>query len=132
VLLTLASPYTANPKPVKQKGSTMPENTTTNNTDTQTEPFDLEREDWEVAFEPLEKNSYPVLRLGFNFAIMRKYLDSQLFKPRPVMEALDEAMTVLFALTEFHDVSFNLFLKFSEGKLTFEEEQMLRALGVKF
>ena len=48
------------------------------------------------------------------------------------MEALDDAMTVLFALTEFHDVSFNLFLKFSEGKLSFEEEQMLRALGVKF
>jgi len=103
-----------------------------NNTDTQTHEIDLDREDWVVAFEPLEKNSFPVLKLGFNFAIMRKYLDTQLFKPRPVMEALDEAMTVLFGLTEFHDVSFNLFLKFSEGKLSFEEEQMLRALGVKF
>ena len=102
------------------------------NTDTQTHEIDLDREDWEVAFEPLEKNSFPVLKLGFNFAIMRKYLDTQLFKPRPVMEALDDAMTVLFGLTEFHDVSFNLFLKFSEGKLSFEEEQMLRALGVKF
>lgn len=50
---------------------------------------------------------------------MRKYLDGRLFKPRPVMEALDEAMVVLFALTEFHDVSFNLFLKFTEGQLTF-------------
>ena len=110
----------------------MQDNPNTENTNTQTEPFDLEREDWELAFEPLEKNSYAVLRLGFNFAIMRKYLDGQLFKPRPVMEALDEAMEVLFALTEFHDVSFNLFLKFSEGKLSFEEEQMLRALGVKF
>jgi len=48
------------------------------------------------------------------------------------MEALDDAMQVLFGLTEFHDVSFNLFLKFSEGKLSFEEEQMLHALGVKF
>jgi len=110
----------------------MQDNPSTENTNTQTEPFDLEREDWERAFEPLEKNSFAVLRLGFNFAIMRKYLDSQLFKPRPVMETLDEAMGVLFALTEFHDVSFNLFLKFTEGQLTFEEEQMLRALGVKF
>jgi hypothetical protein len=110
----------------------MQDNPSTENTNTQTESFDLEREDWELAFEPLEKNSYAVLRLGFNFAIMRKYLDSQLFKPRPVMETLDEAMQVLFALTEFHDVSFNLFLKFTEGQLTFEEEQMLRALGVKF
>jgi hypothetical protein len=63
---------------------------------------------------------------------MRKYLDGQLFKPRPVMEALDQAMEALFPLTEFHDVSFNLFLKFSEGKLSLEEEQMLNALGVKF
>lgn len=103
------------------------------NTDhTQTHEIDLDREDWELAFEPLEKNSFPVLKLGFNFAILRKYLDMQLFKPRPVMEALDEAMEVLFAYTEFHDVSFNLFLKFSEGRLSFEEEQMLRALGVKF
>ena len=103
------------------------------NTDhTQTHEIDLDREDWVAAFEPLEKNSFPVLKLGFNFAIMRKYLDGLLIKPRPVMEALDDAMTVLFAMTEFHDVSFNLFLKFSEGRLSFEEEQMLRALGVKF
>jgi hypothetical protein len=103
-----------------------------NHAHAQTHEIDLDREDWEVAFEPLEKNSFPVLRLGFNFAILRKYLDGQLFKPRPVMEALDQAMEVLFAYTEFHEVSFNLFLKFSEGRLSFEEEQMLRALGVKF
>jgi hypothetical protein len=109
----------------------MQDNPNTDNTDTQTHELDMDREDWELAFEPLGKNSYAVLRLGFNFAIMRKYLDGQLFKPRPVMETLDEAMEVLFELTEFHDVSFNLFLKFTEGQLTFEEEQMLRALGVK-
>ena len=109
----------------------MQNNPTTDNTHTQTPEFDLDREDWEQAFEPLEKNTYPVLKLGFNFAMLRKYLDSQLIKPRPVMEALDEAMDVLFGLTEFHDMGFNLFLKFSEGQLTFEEEQMLNALGVK-
>jgi hypothetical protein len=103
-----------------------------NTANTQTHEIDLDREDWEQAFEPLEKNSFPVLKLGFNFAIMRKYLDGLLIKPLPIMEALDEAMTVLFAYTEFHDVSLNLFLKFSEGRLSFEEEQMLRALGVKF
>ena len=110
----------------------MQNNPTTDDTHTQTPELDLDREDWEQAFEPLEKNSFPVLKLGFNFAIMRQYLDRQLIKPRPIMEALDEAMTVLFALTEFHDVGFNLFLKFSEGQLTIEEEQMLNALGVKF
>jgi hypothetical protein len=104
----------------------------TDDTDTQTREIDMDREDWELAFEALEKNSYQVLKLGFNFATLRKYLDGQLFKARPVMESLDEAMEVLFAYTEFHDVSFNLFLKFTEGQLSWEEEQMLRALGVKF
>jgi len=110
----------------------MQNNPTTDNTNTQTHEIDMDREDWEQAFESLEKNSYQVLKLGFNFATMRKYLDGQLIKPRPIMEALDDAMTVLFGLTQFHDVGFNLFLKFSEGQLTIEEEQMLNALGVKF
>lgn len=45
--------------------------------------------------------------------MMRKYLDGQLFKPQPVMEALDDAMVVLFAFDRVHEVSFNLFLKFT-------------------
>jgi len=108
----------------------MQNNANTDHTDTH--DLDLDREDWELAFEPFEKNSFAVLKLGFNFATMRKYLDGQLFKPQPVMEALDEAMTVLFRYTEFHDVGFNLFLKFSESKLSYEEEEMLKALGVRF
>jgi hypothetical protein len=40
-------------------------------------------------------------------------------------------MEVLFPFTEFHKISFELFLKFTDGELTFEEEQMLKALGVK-
>jgi len=69
--------------------------------------------------------------MGFNIRTLRKYLDAQVFKPRPVMEALDLAMEVLFPFTAFHKVSFDLFLKYTDGELTFEEEQMLNALGVK-
>ena len=93
----------------------MQDNPSTDNADTQTRELDIDREDWELAFEPLEKNSYPVLKLGFIFAILRKHLDTQLIKPRPVKDALDQAMEVLFPLTQFHDVSFNLFLKYAEG-----------------
>lgn len=109
----------------------MQDDPTTDNLDNQPDLFEMDRLDWELAFQSLEKNSYPVLKLGFNFALIRKYLDMQLFKPRPVMEALDLAMEVLFPLTAFHDVSFNLFLKYAEGQLTFEEEQLLNALGIK-
>jgi hypothetical protein len=41
-------------------------------------------------------------------------------------------MEILFPDTSFHDASLDLFVKFTEGKLTFDEEQMLNALCVKF
>ena len=42
-----------------ERKSTMQDNPNTEDTDTQTREFDLYREDWEEAFEPLEKNSFP-------------------------------------------------------------------------
>lgn len=109
----------------------MPEDVTTKNIDDQTGPFDMEREDWELAFEPFEGHAYAALRMGFNIATIRKDLNGLLLKSRPVMETLDLAMEVLFPFTDFHKASFDLFLKFTDGKLTFEEEEMLKALGIK-
>jgi hypothetical protein len=48
------------------------------------------------------------------------------------IEALDLALEVLFPFTSFHEASFDLFIKYTEVGLTFEEEQMVRALGVEF
>jgi hypothetical protein len=48
-----------------------------------------------------------------------------MFKSRPVIEALDLAMEVLFPYTSFYAASFDLFIRLTEGRLTFEEEQML-------
>jgi hypothetical protein len=109
----------------------MQEDPTTNNTDNQTEPFEMEREDWQLAFEPLEGHPFAALRMGFNIATIRKDLNGLLLKSRPVMETLGLAMEVLFPYTDFHKASFDLFLRFTDGKLTFDEEQMLKALGVK-
>ena len=88
--------------------------------------------DWELAFEPFQDKPLAALRLGFNLATLRTELDSLLIKSRPVMESLEIAMEVLFPFTSFHEASFDLFLRYTEGKLTVEEEQMLEALGVKF
>ena len=103
----------------------------TEDADDQIQGLDMDRHDWEIAFEPLEGTGYAAIRMGFNIRTLRKYLDAQPFKPRPVMEALDLALEVLFPLTEFHKASFDLFLKSVDCELTFEEEQMLNALGVK-
>jgi len=41
-------------------------------------------------------------------------------------------MEVLFPFTEFHEASFDLFVRLTEGRLTREEEEMLGALGFTF
>jgi hypothetical protein len=65
----------------------------------------VERDLWEQAFERFDGEYYPALRLGFNLAMLRKYLDGQLFKSPRVMESLEIAMHVLFKYSEFHDAS---------------------------
>ena len=101
-------------------------------TDNQAQHDLIDREDWELALEPYKGHADAALRLGFNVAILRTHLNAQLFKSRPVMEALDLAMETLFPYTSFHEASFDLFIRLTEGKLTFEEDQMLRAMGVEF
>jgi len=64
--------------------------------------------------------------------MLRSYLDAQTVKCRHAIEALDVGLKVLFPHTSFHDTSFDLFIRLTEGKLTFEEEQMLNGLGIKF
>lgn len=107
----------------------MQDNPNTDNQNPIQDPL-VETDLWEQAFEPFEGEHYAALRLGFNFAMLRKYYDGQLIKCLPVMDSLDLAMEVIFKYTEFHDASFDLFIRLTEGKLTFEEEQMLNALGI--
>jgi hypothetical protein len=104
----------------------------TDDTDTgsNTPYLEMEREDWELAFEHLKGTGYAAIKMGQNLRMLYKYLDAQLFKPQPVMEAIDLALEILFPLTEFHKATFDLFVKHVDCELTFEEEQMLRALGV--
>ena len=102
------------------------------NTDNQTQHPLIDRDDWEIALEPFAGHTYAALRLGFNIGMLRQELDTQMFKCQPVIEALDLAMEVLFPYTDFHQVSFDLFFRLTDGKLTYEEEQMLHALGIQF
>ena len=101
-------------------------------TDNLTPQLLMDAEDWEVAFEPYEGRPSDALTLGCKLGMLRAYLDAQTIKCRHAIKALDLALEVLFPFTSFHDASFDLFLRLTEGKLTFEEEQMLNALGVKF
>jgi len=92
----------------------------------------VERDQWELAFEPLKADPYAALKLGYHFATLKKYFDEQLIKPRAIIEAFDLAREVLFPYTDFHKSSFDLFKRYTEGRITFEEEELLKAQGVRF
>jgi hypothetical protein len=96
-----------------------------------TDTYLVDPEDWAIAFGPYEDKPDHALRLGLNLAILRTELDSMLIKSQPVIEALDDALEILFPFTSFHDASLDLFIRFTQGELTFDEEQILSALGVK-
>lgn len=102
------------------------------NTDSPTRHELLNSEDWALAFVPYEGEASAALDLGYNLAILRIELDGMLIKSQPVIDALDLAMEVLFPYTSFHDTSFDLFIRLTQGKLTRDEEQMLNALGIEF
>ena len=101
-------------------------------TDNQARHLSMDQEDWKLAFESYEGHPRAALRLGFNLAILRAYLDAQTIKCRHAIEVLDLALETLFPYTQFHSASFSLFTRLTEGKLTYDEEQMLNALGIKF
>jgi hypothetical protein len=107
----------------------MPENVITDN---QTPHLLMDSEDWKVAFKPYEGRPSDALTLGCKLGMLRAYLDAQTIKCRQAIKALDLALEILFPFTSFHDASFDVFIKYTQVGLTFEEEEMVKALGVKF
>jgi len=100
-------------------------------TDNQGEhPLDVE--DWELAFEPYSKFPGQALSLGFNFVALKSYLTINPPKIKEAVESFDCAMEVLYKYTQFHGVAYDLFRRLVEGKLTIEEEALLKSLGLKF
>jgi hypothetical protein len=92
----------------------------------------LDTEDWLIAFEPYLGHPFEALALGFSLMVLKKYISVEPFKLQEASDGLDRAMEVLFPFTEFHQVTYGLFVRLASGKLSLEEEDVLRALGVKF
>ena len=104
----------------------MPEN------DCDSEGTPLDAKDWKIAFAPYAGNPGAALTLACHFVVLKSFLRDEPLKLQEAIEALDRAVEGLFPHTEFQEVSEDLFHKLIEGRITFEEDQMLKALGIKF
>jgi len=62
---------------------------------------------------------------------LKEYLTSAPPKVKEAIEAIDLAVDVIFQFSDFHSIARELFRKMIHGQLTVEEEEKLRALGIK-
>ncbi len=59
------------------------------NTDNPSETKPLDTEDWEIAFEPYGAHPGAALMLGFNFMVLRSYLDIEPIKVHKAIDGID-------------------------------------------
>ena len=101
------------------------------NTDNPTESPWLDTEDWTIAFEPYDEYPEAAHTLSMNLALLRTHISSEPSNIKEAIEELDRAIGVLFFHSQYHDVSYLLFRRMTEGKLSFEEQKILKSLGIK-
>lgn len=82
-----------------------------------TEQPPLDYESWEIAFEAYQHYPVEALMLGANIMVLKAYL---LIEPPRLAEAIEGLD------------AYEMFRRVAGGQLTFEEEEMLKALGLKF
>jgi hypothetical protein len=92
----------------------------------------LDYESWEICFEAYERYPVEALMLGFNIMVLKAFLLVEPPRLAEAIEGLDKAMEVLFNHSQFHEVAYEMFRKVAGGKLTYEEEQILKSLGLIF
>ena len=89
----------------------------------------LNEEDWQIALEPYADHPLDALSLGFRFAVLKQQI-LDLRMPDALVE-LDRAIECLFEHTEFRRAGRELFQVAVEGRLTIEQEDLLRQLGIR-
>lgn len=106
----------------------MPDHDSTNSANENTYP---DAEDWESVFEVYAEHPALAFSLAQYFNAVKQYLEGERKRIPDATEALDGAVDCLFHHTDFRRVSHELFRAALEGRITIEQEQSLRDLGVR-
>lgn len=105
----------------------MPDNP---NTPSENDPLDIE--DWEIALAPYMGHPSAALQLACHLVILQAFLKIEPVDVDTATAAIDRGIEALFPYTQFHGVCHEMYVKVIGGKLTLEEEEMLKKLGIKF
>ena len=101
-----------------------------NNPNTENPPIDAEA--WEIAFKPYAEDAEAAFDLAKRLMEVKQYLKAKPPKPSLAIEALDEAVELLFPYTALSEAVYDLYLVFIEGKPTKAQEEIMEALGVRY
>ena len=88
-------------------------------------------DDWESVFDVYAEHPALAFSLAQYFNAIKQYLEGERKRIPDATEALDGAVDCLFHHTDFRRVSHELFRAALEGRITIEQEQSLRDLGVR-
>jgi hypothetical protein len=90
----------------------------------------FDSEDWKIAFEAYAEHPLAAYTLAQYLTIIKEHLESE---PKDIPEAiaaLDQAVVCLFEHSRFRQVSYEMFRQSVEGKVTTEQEEVIRKLGM--
>ena len=106
----------------------MPEHDSTKSAKENTYP---DTEDWQAAFDVYEGHAAEAFALAYDLIAIQQYLTGERKKIPEAVATLNAAVDVLYEHTQFRSVSHELFRAAVEGRITTEQEQLLRDLGVR-
>jgi hypothetical protein len=92
----------------------------------------IETEAWEIAFKPYATDSEAAFDLARRLMEVKRYLKAKPPNSSLAIEALDEAVELLFPYTPLYEATYDLYLAFIDGTPTKEQEEIMEALGVRY
>ena len=99
------------------------------NPNTKNSPLDAE--DWQIAFEVYEGHPIDAFSLAHKLIAVQQCLQGERKRIPDAVTVLDQAVDTLYEHTEFRSVSHELFRAAVEGRITTEQEALIRELGIR-
>ena len=92
----------------------------------------IETEAWGIALKPYATDAEAAFDLAKRLMEVKQYLKAKPPDRSMAIEALDEAVELLFPYTPLYEATYDLYLAFIDGTPTKAQEEIMEALEVRY
>jgi hypothetical protein len=92
----------------------------------------IETEQWELALKPYAADAGAAFDMARRLMEIKRFLKSKPPNVSMAVLALDEAAELIFPFTQFHEVTYDLYLTFIEGTPTKAQEDLIESMGIRY